>query len=249
MLGALLRPARRSVAVPTALAIALGAAVLAGARPLRAELLCPAPAGTAPALAGIDGRFRLDWIDGRLAHTAKRARQYTWGWGIGIVAATGANLIPLAFVAPENRIDWYTGAGTTIIGIVPLLIAPLDVVGDSRTLRARVAGAAGDERQVCPLLADAEAILVRDAKNQADGQRWWLHVGNVVLNFGVGLFLGIGYHHWGAGALNAISGSLIGEAIILTQPTGSIADLDAYRNARLGGQGPASTGIALRFPL
>jgi len=35
-----------------------------------------------------------------------------------------------------------------------------------------------------------------------------------------GLFLGIGYHHWAAGAFNAVFGSLVGEAIILTQPTG-----------------------------
>jgi hypothetical protein len=58
-------------------------------------------------------------------------------------------------------------------------------------------------------------------------------VGNVLLNTGVGLFLALGYHHWGAGAWNAFGGSAIGEAIILTQPTGTITDLRRYREGAL----------------
>ena len=55
----------------------------------------------------------------------------------------------------------------------------------------------------------------------------------MALNFGVGLFLGLGFHHWGAGAWNAVGGSLIGEAIILTQPTETIDDLETYRRGTL----------------
>jgi hypothetical protein len=134
------------------------------------------------------------------------------------------------------------GAGTTIVGIVPLLIAPLDVIGDSHALTARLA-ARGPTDDVCTLLADAEVKLVRDAQNQSDGQRWWLHVGNVVLNTGVGLVLALGYHHWAAGAFNALVGSAIGEAIILTQPTSSIGDLQTYR---AGSFAPPRT-VALRY--
>jgi hypothetical protein len=199
---------------------------------VRAETRCPAGAGGGDALAEQDGELRLHWIDTHLAITAHRARVWTWGWGTGIVLATVANLAPLPFVAKSNRIDWYVGAGTTIIGLVPLLIAPLDVVEDSRGLRARMASE-GSEGNVCRLLADAEMRLVRDAKNQSDGRRWWMHAGNVALNFGVGLFLGLGYHHWGAGAWNAFGGSAIGEAIILTQPTGTIEDLRRYREGSL----------------
>ena len=200
---------------------------------------CPIAAGAGTGVANLPAELRLAWIDAQLAHGAQKAQRWTWGWGIGIGGATIANLVPIAFVAKEDRIDWYTGAATTIVGIVPLLIAPLDVVGDSRELRAKIEARAPppaggrDRPDVCPLLADAEARLLRDAKNQADGQRWWLHVGNVALNFGVGLFLGLGFHHWGAGALNAVSGSLIGEAIILTQPTGTIEDLRRYRAGTL----------------
>ncbi len=203
-----------------------------------AETRCPIAAGAGTAVADVPAELRLAWIDARLADGAHKARRWTWGWGIGIGGATIANLAVIPFVAKEDRIDWYTGAVTTIVGIVPLLIAPLDVVADSRELRekieARPRPPGGNEQpDVCPLLADAEARLIRDAKNQSDGQRWWLHVGNVALNFGVGLFLGLGFHHWGAGAWNAVGGSLIGEAIILTQPTASINDLETYRRGTI----------------
>ena len=215
--------------------VAAFAALLATAPSLaaRAAEPCPPGAGGGPALGAIEPEQRLHFIHQRLARTAQRAQVWTWGWGIGIGVATVGNLVPLLFVAPDSRIDWYVGAGTTVIGVVPLVIAPLDVIGDSRALDARL-GARGPTDDVCALLADAERRLVRDAQNQADGQRWWLHVGNVVLNGGVGLFLGLGYHHWIAGAFNAIFGSAIGEAIILTQPTSTIDDLRTYRTGSLG---------------
>ena len=206
-----------------------------------ATVRCPAGAGGGQSLGDLDGELRLRWIDAHLTETARRARLWTWSWGTGIVVATLGNLAPLPFVARENRIDWYVGAGTTIVGIVPLVIAPLDVVKDARTLRAHLdaaGSAAGRDGDVCHLLADAEARLLRDAQNQTDGQRWWLHVGNVVLNSGVGLFLVLGYRHYWAGAFNAVVGSGIGEAIILTQPTGTIDDLDRYRRAALDGEPP-----------
>jgi hypothetical protein len=243
-----------AIALPAAIAGAPAAAWAAGR--------CPIAAAAGAGAAEIDGRRRVVWIDARLTRAAHRARVWTWGWGAGILVATAANLTPLPYVAPEDRIDWYTGAATTIVGIVPLLIAPLDVVEDSRALHPGVAampaagagddgsddgGEGDDDAGVCRLVADAEARLVRDAKNQADGQRWWLHAGNVALNFGVGLFLGLGFHHWGAGALNAVSGSLIGEAIILSQPTDSIDDLRRYRAGALDEDGPPSAAKTPRL--
>ena len=227
--------------------VAVFGALLATSSAARAAERCPAGAGGGPTLAAIDPELRLHFIDERLARTAHRAQVWTWGWGIGIGVATVGNLVPLLFVAPENRIDWYVGAGTTVIGVVPLLIAPLDVIGDSRALGARLAARSPTD-DVCALLADAERTLVRDAQNQADGQRWWLHVGNVVLNTGVGLFLALGYHHWTAGAFNAIFGTAVGEAIILTQPTSSIDDLRAYQTGALGAPAkPIALGYGATF--
>ncbi|HVZ74263.1 MAG TPA: hypothetical protein VHJ20_17910 [Polyangia bacterium] len=199
-----------------------------------AEACAPvADVGSASAVGAIDPELRLTWIDGELARSARHARQWTWGWGVALGAGTVGNLVPLTFVSRDARVDWYTGAVTTAVGIVPLLIAPLDVVGDSRQLRARLAAAPLPGADVCSLLADAETRLVRDAKNQADGRRWWLHVGNVLLNAGVGAFLIVGYHHWGAGLFNGAFGAAIGEGIILTQPTGAIDSLARYREGSL----------------
>jgi hypothetical protein len=219
--------------LPAALAL-----IGSGAPPALAATRCPTKVGTGAQIGAgpehLAAEVRLEWIDARLARASRRARQWTWGWGIALAVGTVANLAPLPFVAREDRIDWYTGAATTVVGIVPLLIAPLDVVEDSRALHARLTltGRAAD-REVCALVDDGETRLLRDAQNQTDGQRWWLHAGNVLLNFGVGAFLGFGYHHWGAGAWNAVGGSLIGEAIILTQPTATVGDLRAYRSGAL----------------
>ena len=120
-----------------------------------------------------------------------------------------------------------------MVGVVPLVIAPLDVVGDSRALRARLA-ARGPADDLCLLLADAEAKLVRDAQNQADGQplvaarrqRRAQHGRRPLPRLRLPPLAG-------RRAFNAVSGTAIGEAIIFTQPTSSICDLGAYRSGGL----------------
>ena len=206
-----------------------------------------AVAATGPRLGALDPERRLRFIDAELARSAHRAKVWTWGWGIALGVGAVANLAPLIWVPPDERIDWYTGAFTNTIGIVPLLIAPLDVIGDSRELQARLA--ARGTTDVCALLSDAETRLVHDAKNQADGRRWWLHVANFALNAGVGLFLGLGFHHWGAGTFQFASGAAIGELIIFTQPTGAIDSLRRYRDGALDGGAapPATVGFSRRF--
>ena len=99
------------------------------------------------------------------------------------------------------------------------------MLGVCKARVVRKASAACKARVVSKALAECKARVAW----RAWAARWWLHVGNVILNTGVGLFLGLGYRHWGAGAWNAFGGSAIGEAIILTQPTGSIEDLRRYR--------------------
>ena len=212
---------RTRLAHTVAALLALAALLLLAAPRARAASCAPVSAlGTTDArVSTLDPELRLHWIDAELGRSAHRAKVWTWGWGIALGAGAVANLAPLLWVPKDERVDWYTGAFTNTVGIVPLLIAPLDVVGDSRELRARLAA--------------------RDAKNQADGQRWWLHVGNFVLNAGVGLFLGVGFHHWGAGLFQFASGAVIGEVIIFTQPTGAIDSLRKYRDGSLdGGSGP-----------
>jgi hypothetical protein len=216
--------------------------------PTRARADCPTSAAVDATRPNVhDAELRLAWIDGELARGAHPARIWVWGWGIALGVGTVANLVPVPFVRRDERVDWYTGAVTTGVGVVPLLFAPPKIIADARELHTHLAArAAGD---TCALLADAETRLVRDAENQADGRRWWVHAGNVLLNAGVGAFLIIGFHHWGAGLWNAASGAAIGEVIIFTQPTTAIDSLRRYREGALDGSmtPPSSVGVSGTF--
>jgi hypothetical protein len=230
----------RVAAVATVLAAAL-------ATP-RARADCQTSAAVDAARPNVhDAELRLAWIDGELARGARPARTWVWGWGLALGVGTVANLVPVPFVRRDERVDWYTGAATTGVGVVPLLVAPPKIIADARALHASL-GARVDG-DTCALLADAETRLVRDAENQADGRRWWVHAGNVLLNAGVGAFLIVGFHHWGAGLWNAASGAAIGEIIIFTQPTTAIDGLRRYREGtRDGGAAPwTSLGFARAF--
>ena len=199
---------------------------------------CPAPTGAQPAVATIDARERLRWIDERLDHEAGKARRWAYGWAIGIGAAGLGSLAPVPFVARGDRIDWYTSAATAAIGVIPFVASPLKVTRDAPRLRADIGAAKlTDDTQVCLLLADAERKLAADAADERRQQGWWMHAGNVAFNTGVLLFLGLGYHHWTSGLINGLSGAAVGETIILTQPTGAIDDASAYARGQLAAHG------------
>ncbi len=174
-----------------------------------------------------DARERLTWIDQRLDLTATHARWWAWGWGVGIGASGVASLAAVPFVAPGERIDWYTSAGTAAIGVLPFLFSPLRAPADAPRLHAAVVALPPDDHAAtCALLSAAEATLIENARNQRDQQRWYFHAGNVAFNTGVMLFLGLGFHHWTSGIINGAAGAVVGEAIIFTQPTGSVRDVE-----------------------
>jgi len=208
--------------------------MLAQAAQARATTCAPPP--NADARVGqIDGRDRLHWIERRMDHEASRVRLWSRVWGIGIGAAGVASLAAVPFVAPGDRVDWYTGAVSAAVGVVPFLLSPLTVTRDAPRLSATVAALppGDDDARVCATLADAERKLAASADNERWQRGWWTHAGNIAFNTGVLLFLGLGYHHWVSGIINGASGVAVGEAIILTQPTGSISDLRAYERGDL----------------
>ena len=172
-----------------------------------------------------DCAARLAWIDARLARTAHRARVWTWGWGIGLAALTAANLAVVPLVDDEEEIDWYVGAATSFVGLVPLVVLPLDVMDDAGELHARIR--AGTPCEV--LLPEAERLLAHEAANQEEGTAWWMHAANWAINGGAGLVLGLGYDRWTSGILTAVVGGGIGELMIWTQPVDSVGDLERYR--------------------
>jgi hypothetical protein len=217
------------------LAIGLFGAFLLASPRAHAETRCPAPHEAGEALAATDGRTRLEWIDQRLSREAHRMSWWNWGWAAGIGASGVGSLIAVPFVAPENRVDYYTGAALAGIGVIPFLVVPPAVIHDGRELHAMlVATPPGTDVEVCRMLADAEERLLRDARNERLMSAWWSHAANVAINAGAFFFLGFGYHHWLSGAINGAAGFVIGETVILTQPRGTIDDWARYQRGEIG---------------
>jgi hypothetical protein len=226
---------RRSTGV--ALICGMLAVVTAAQQTLGAT--CVAPPGAPPALASVDGRERLFWISRHLELDARRGRIWALGWGVGIGAAGAASLMAVPFVAPSNRVDWYTGAATAAVGVIPFIVSPLSVTRDAPKLGELIAATPlADDDQTCALLAKAELTLRDDAANERRNRAWYIHVGNLAFNTGVFLFLGLGFHHWTAGAVNGLAGAAVGEAIIFTQPTGAIRAAEAYDRGDLSAASP-----------
>jgi len=193
-------------------------------------------------VAAIDGRERLLWIDRHLAREGARARAWGYGWPIGIGAAGLASLAVVPFVASGDRVDWYASAASAGVGVLPFVLAPLEVMRDAPKIHAALTGTPLDDARVCAVLADAERRLVAGASDERLQTRWWAHAGNVAFNTAVLLFLGLGYHHWTSGLINGLSGVVVGEPLILTQPTGLIDAADAYSRSDLSGQAANAAG-------
>jgi hypothetical protein len=190
--------------------------------------------GADAALARQDDEVRLAWIEARLARTAHRSTVWLRGWEIALVGGTAVNLamLPILGDTPSNRIDFGLGAATTVIGVVPLVFWQPRVIADHEALEAT-----DRSPDRCALLADAERRLVAAASAQAVQRAWYMHAGNVVLNFGVTLLFGA-FHHWTTGVLSGAGGAAIGEAIIFSEPIDQIDDLASYRRG---------TGLSITF--
>jgi hypothetical protein len=211
---------RRLVSASFALALLAATAGTARAR------TCPNMVGADAQLGAVDGEARLGWIRQHLDRTASHARLWSWGWGGSIGASGVASLAAVPFVAPQNRIDWYTSAASAAVGVLPFAIDPPLVIHDAHELNA-------EHGDTCATLASAELRLVNSAEDQQRRLTWWYHVGNAAFNTGITLFLGLGYGHWTAGLINGIAGLAVGEGIYFSQPTSTIDDLRTYRTGAL----------------
>lgn len=216
-----------------AIAAAIIGSVLAATGPAHAG--CPSALPDAsPRLAAQDDDARFAYIHAHLGETARRATIWLRGWEIGIAGATALDLlmIPILGNTRSNQIDFGLGAATTIIGIVPLAVAPPRVIDDRDALDEAAGHTVVTVDEKCARLADAERRLALVASSEALQRSWYFHAGNLVLNAGVTLLFGA-FHHWTSGILNGVGGFLVGEVIIYTQPSETIGELARYRRGEL----------------
>ena len=128
-------------------------------------------------------------------------------WGVGWALANGATLMvqvgALPFVDHDTQIDFAVGAGTSAVGVISTLASPVTWLHSY------------DE---CDAI---ERELSRAADAQAFGKSWLAHTGNVLINGGAALALGLGWDHWRSAAVQGGVGILVGELMIYTQPDGA----------------------------
>lgn len=187
---------------------------------------CPVPEG-ATGVAKQPAAERLAFLKKAIEAEARKVNRWRAGWGGTFAGMSMAQIIIAPIMAPDDRVDWWVGAATSIIGVAFSLIDPHE------SITAGPAWLASVEKggEPCALIAEGERILFADAAKERFGTSWLLHAGNILLNGGVTLVLGLGWKHWVSGAINGGIGAALGEASLFTAPRGLV---DAAREYREG---------------
>jgi len=199
----------------------------------RAEL-CPAPPD-APAVGPLDAQARLDY----LAHTFDREVRdtdiWSWSWGSVYTAGAAAQGVGVALSHDHGtRIDLTVGWISTGVGALTLLGLPLQL-----TLPLRAARGHWSDPDRCATLLHAEQVLAKVESDQALATGIFAHIGNVAVNVGIALILGLGYGRWPSAAISGGVGIAIGELNTFTQPHHLREALERYRAGQLEAPAPA----------
>lgn len=210
----------------------LGFVLVLGARPAFGSECTVSLVGGEPALQHLTAAARLHFIHERLRIDARYARIWSYAWGAIYSSLTIGQLVAAPLVSHASGLDLYVGGGAAVIGIVPLVVTPLKVIGDEKRLDELEAETL--QADPCGALARAEELLNRDAANEAQGRSLLFHGGNVVVNAGIFLIIGAGFGHWTGATISLLTGIATGEIMIFTQPVGALRTLRQYRRGDFG---------------
>lgn len=189
--------------------------------------LCPVAAAGATA----DCLDASEQIDATLRDEAHRVRVWRLAWGLGATVVAGAQGgIALATDDHDLRVDMTVGAISTLGLFLGVLLPP-----DIET---------SPHAEACPArLVESQKRLLRAADNERSARSPLFHVANGLFNIGVGLVLGLGYGHWTSGAVNAAVGFAVGEAQLLTAPSGA----SSTQLTIAPGTSPTTVGLSFVF--
>lgn len=155
-------------------------------------------------------------IEALLRDQAQRARTYRYVWtGINAGLAVGSfSLMP--FVKHDAREDYAVSGFASLLGTVTTFAFPLHVERDEPELDAlRTLPLAERRKKLSELLHDG-------ARDERARVTWPWHLLNLGTSAITGGIIAIGFAHTRAGVQTAIASLLLGEAQILTQPTGLV---------------------------
>lgn len=217
-----------------------GAAVLAGCLALvgtsGSASAAPCPVDPAiespsPALGAAEPEKRLSFVRGRIDRAARSSRIWALSWGLGLGALTVGQLALVPAVPRADRADFWVGAAASGIGALSRAVFIPAVLRQRRRLQRY------DEEgtSTCDRLRSAERALVASAKWERQGRALWMHGLSLAYNAGVGLVLGLAFDRPVAGNRLAALGAVVGEVMIVTQPTMMLRTLRAYRSGDLTG--------------
>ncbi len=184
-------------------------------------------------MATIDPEVRIAYLTQAFDREVRDIDAWSWTWGgIYTTAAIAQGTVLALTTNHATKIDLTVGTIAAGFGALSLTLLPLKL-----TLPMRSASDAATQKRLggdpCLALASAEQTLVSVAKDQALSTGIVGHIGNVAVNLGIALILGLGYGHWVSAAVSGGIGLAVGETNAFTQPHHLAEVLERYRSGRL----------------
>jgi hypothetical protein len=174
-------------------------------------------------------KARLAYLAWAFDREIQNVDTWSFTWGTIYVGAAGAQGAAAGLTTnAATRTDLEVGVIAAAFGAVSLYGLPLKLTLPLRSVRRH--WKEGDE---CAALARAEATLLSVEKDQRLANGPVAHIGNVLVNVGLGLILGLGYGHWTSAGISFGVGVVVGEANAFTQPHQLTDVLAHYRRGQL----------------
>ncbi len=198
---------------------------------------CPAFAGSeAAALDQLDAERRLNYLAVAFDQEVQGLHTWSFAWGSLYAVVGAAQLGVLGWTKdPGTKIDLSIGTASAGFGAVTLFLLPMRLMQPMANARAQ-----WNNPDRCALLAEAERAMVQVARDEAFGKSWLAQSGNVLVNLGLVLISGLGFHRWKEGLISGGIGLVVGETNLWTQPAHMGAKMRAYREGKLTPPAPPS---------
>lgn len=196
---------------------------------------------------------RLAFLEERLDASQRHGQYWHWGW-MGIsVAGTAAGIGQAATQNGDDQAGRIVEATTAAVGVVYLLVAPMEARLGADPIRAMPSRTASDRFNQ---LHAAEARLLRNAERSRERTSWKMHLGNIAFNVAAGGVLGA-VGNLGDAAILAGAGTLSGAIQFWSEPARPLDDWKDYEAFKASGANaaperpwslsPTTRGIAFRL--